>query len=98
MRPKLTDAELIDLFNQRGSARQLAYSEGVSPRDLHRGWQRLKAKHLLPLQRPRDLYQPDADEPDNREHEFDGRPSVNAGDPDPLLTLLIKHHGSLDTK
>jgi hypothetical protein len=98
MRPKLTDADLIALFNEHGTAMQLARREGVSPRDLHRGWQRLKAKHLLPLQRPRDLYDPDMDEPDNREHEFDGRPSVNAGDPDPLLTMLRKHHGSPDMK
>jgi hypothetical protein len=59
----------------------------------------LKSKHLLPLQRPSELYRPETDdESDDNDREFDGGPSVNAGDPDPLLTLLRKHHGSPDMK
>lgn len=93
MRPKLSDEELVDLFYRHGTVTQLAKDAGVTPRDIHRGWQRLKTKNELPMQRPLELWQCGFED-DNREHEFDGRPSVNAADPDPLLTLLIKHHGT----
>jgi hypothetical protein len=93
MRPRLTDAELIRLFNQPGTAAQLAQREGVARRDLNRGWQRLRAKGALPLHRPSELYRTEVDdEPD------DHRPSVYASDPDPLLTLLRKHHGCVMDK
>jgi hypothetical protein len=92
----LDDLQLIALFNEELATRVLAAREGVSTQSLERAWQALRKDGHLPKD-PRSSHSHSTAH-GHYDHDYDGRPSVDQQDDDPLLTRLRRFHTVVDAK